>query len=333
MIWVGKTSFLPKAFLLSGGSATTPLQINACLHGPVSPGSPSARILHSLQTHAINFLGAPPARDARLRRAGEEEAFCSRATVAGAGPGRQAPAALPEDNEPLLEAAAVPSPCGGMSPWNVADGSSLIKRLKRGGQLIAIAQQRGLSPALLRGAPPRLPSPPSPGHEVLLAALGLLSASPAPWTPWATGRWGFVPHPPAHEAGDGVGRWLGDMLGPHVPPSSMSACTAGVSPGWITHQIFPTQRTHFPLVLPCGCHRLRAGGSWGSHPKTWALDQESPLPQAFFPGMGNVHFARWGKGKGAAETQQRTHPRRLLRNAKRRAMPGRGGSTPRPLAP
>lgn len=135
--------------------------------------------------HAINFSGAVLVGDARLWRAGEEEAFCSRAVVAGAGPGCPAPAALPEDNEPLLEA-AVSLPHGGMSPRNVVDGSSLIKRIQRGVQLAAISRQRGLSPVLFQGAPPRPPSPHSLGQRMLLAALGLLSPLPS------------IPNPASH---------------------------------------------------------------------------------------------------------------------------------------
>ncbi|XP_029877445.1 uncharacterized protein LOC115344381 [Aquila chrysaetos chrysaetos] len=123
--------------------------------------------------------------DARLWRAGEEEAFCSRAVVAGAGPGCPAPAAPLEDNEPLLEA-AVSLPHGGMSPRNVVDGSSLVKRIERGVQLAAIARQRGLSPVLFQGAPPRPPSPHSLGQRMLLAASGLLSPLPS------------IPNPASH---------------------------------------------------------------------------------------------------------------------------------------
>lgn len=49
-----KTPFLPKAILLSGHSAASSLQINACLHGPVSLGSPAAECSDSPQF--ANFM-------------------------------------------------------------------------------------------------------------------------------------------------------------------------------------------------------------------------------------------------------------------------------------
>lgn len=182
-----KTSFLPKAVLLSGGSAAASLQIDVCLHGPGVTGSRELGFSAVCKLHAINFSGAAPAGDARLRRAGEEEAFCSRAAVAGAGPGCPAPAAPPEDNEPLLEA-AVSLPRGGMSPrMSQVRGAARYHHPTAGSQpgvvlgcifMATFASFPGAqdAPGCFGAAQPLASTPDSTGHQ----PLRLCATSPSP---------------------------------------------------------------------------------------------------------------------------------------------------------
>lgn len=148
----------------SGASATAPPRLDACPRGQRALGFSAAHKLH-----AINFSGAALAADARLRRAGEEEAFCSRAAVVRAGPGRPAPAAPAEDNEALLEATAsllrAVEECPPATRWTAA---AWLKDSSEGCSWL-LSPDSGVSPP--RGEPP---GPPSAGAQ---DALGLLSPS------------------------------------------------------------------------------------------------------------------------------------------------------------